>query len=138
MFATLQFLVVKCECQFVYVRHFVSIFWGLLRTNMPATSTFTCSTESLPDEYMKEACMHNLAREVVRRQFDKQFPPQTLEKELEKQKDLLKRLKEQRGITKSQWEDLFPVDKGNLHASLTVFQLNNCPMKNQTKAFLIN
>ncbi|CAC5418428.1 unnamed protein product [Mytilus coruscus] len=75
------------------------------------------STDSMSELYLENEVNNLLARDAVRRIFDKQFPPLKLGREIEAHRKELAVLKEERKITQSEWEDLFPTDKESLSSS---------------------
>lgn len=77
------------------------------------TYNFSCSNDSIRDLFLENEINNLFARDAVRRIFDKQFPPLRLQTEIEPWKKELAVLTEERKITQSQWDDLFPSDKGN-------------------------
>ncbi|XP_076090563.1 obscurin-like protein 1 [Mytilus galloprovincialis] len=76
------------------------------------------SNDSLRDFFLENEVNNLFARDAVRQIFDKQFPPQKLAKEIESRKKELAALKEERKITQSQWDDLFPSVKESLSSSV--------------------
>ncbi|CAC5396072.1 unnamed protein product [Mytilus coruscus] len=81
--------------------------------NLQSDQIHRTSVDSIKEFFIRDASIQTLAKEAVRERFDKQFVPGKLAEELTKQRKHLESLKEERVITQSQWDNLFPTDKGN-------------------------